>query len=174
MKIIQSNVTSINGMIAREDGEEDWLPSDGWDEFVDDAKRCGNFIMGREAYELVMKLYPDHNFDDVDVPYKIIVTAQAGYQAPDGYVAVNSPEAAIKFLEEKDAEVGLLVGGGKLNSSFYLKGLIDEAWITVDPYILGKGRPVIGACDFETKLKLIDVIRLSKDRVQLRYSVVKG
>jgi dihydrofolate reductase len=174
MKVIQSNAISLNGMIARENGDEDWLPSEGWDEFVEDVKKFGNFIMGRETYELVMKLCPNYNFDNVEAPYKIIVTTRTNFPAPSGYVVVNSPEEAKKFLEDKHVETGLLVGGGKLNSSFYAKGLVDETWITINPFILGKGRPVIGDYDFKTQLRLDDVVRLNKDRVQLRYTVVKS
>jgi len=160
-------------MLARENGNEDWLPSEGWDEFVEDVKKYDNFIMGRETYELVMKLYPDYNFDNVEASYKVIVTSQLDYQAPNGYTVVHSPEQAKEFLDMNKAEVGILVGGGKLNSSFYAKGLVDEAWVTVNPIILGKGRPFVGSFDFETQLKLLDVVRLSKDRVQLRYTVIK-
>jgi dihydrofolate reductase len=173
MKLVQANAISLNGLIARENGEEDWLPAEGWTEFVDDAKKYGNFIMGRETYELVMKLYPDHNFDDVDVPYKIIVTSNATFTVPDGYVVVRSPEEAKTFLTERNTKVGLLVGGGKLNSSFYARSLIDEVWITMNPHILGKGRPFISSADFDIKLKLTDIVRLNKDRVQLKYTVAK-
>lgn len=173
MKIVQSNAISLNGMIARQNGDEDWLPSEGWDEFVEDVKKYDNFIMGRETYELVMKLYPDYNFDNVEASCKVIVTSRPDYRAPNGYTVVNSPEEAKEFLEAKNAEVGLLVGGGKLNSSFYAKGLVDECWVTVNPVILGKGRSFVDSFDFETRLKLVDVVRLSKDRVQLRYAIMK-
>jgi dihydrofolate reductase len=125
MKIIQSNAISINGMLAREDGNEDWLPSEGWDEFVEDVAGFGNFIMGRETYELVMTLYPDYNFDNVDARFKIIVTSNRDFDCPDGYQIVDSPEAAIDLLEQANIEAGYLIGGGKLNSSFYEKGLIN-------------------------------------------------
>ena len=173
MKLVQTNAISLNGLIARENGEEDWLPTDGWTEFVDDATRYGNFIMGRETYKLVMELYPDHNFDDVDVPYKIVVTNNPDFAAPEGYIVVRSPEEAKTFLTEKNAKVGLLVGGGKLNSSFYDRGLVDEVWITINPHILGKGRPFISSADFDIRLKLIDIVHLNKDRVQLKYAVAK-
>ena len=130
--------------------------------------------MGRETYELVTKLYPNFNFDNVEATHKIIVTSQLNYRAPNGYIAVGSPEEAKKFLEAKNVEVGLLIGGGKLNSSFYAEGLIDECWVTVNPIILGKGRPFVGNLDVDTQLKLVDVVRLDKARVQLRYSVIKG
>lgn len=171
---MQSNAISLNGMIARENGDEDWLPSEGWQEFVEDVKKYGNFIMGRETYELVTKLYPNYNFDNIEATYKIIMTSQPDYQTPNGYITISSPEKAKAFLEEKNIKVGLLIGGGKLNSSFYSKSLVDETWITVNPIILGKGRSFIGNLNFETQLKLIDVVCLNKDRVRLRYAVVKG
>lgn len=173
MKVIQSNAISINGMIARENGDEDWLPSEGWDEFVADVARFHNFVMGRETYELVMKLYPDYNFDNVDAKFKVIVTANIDFVAPNGYTVVHSPQDAVKFLESKDMEMGLIVGGGGLNSSFYAEGLIDEMWLTVNPTILGKGRPFVATGDIEVDLRLSDVVRLTKDRVQLRYTVIK-
>lgn len=173
MKIVQSNAISVNGMIARENGDEDWLPSEGWDEFVADVMQYGNFIMGRETYELVMKLYPNYNFDNLECNYKIIVTKNRNFIKPDGYVVVDSPEAAIDILEKIGNEIGLLVGGGRLNSSFYKAGLIDEIWLTVCPTILGEGRSFIGTQGLEVNLKLIDAIKLSKDRVQLKYTVIK-
>ena len=171
MRIVQSNAISLNGLIARENGEEDWLPSEGWSEFVEDANRFRNFIMGRETYELVMKLYPDHNFDDVKVPYKLIVSNDTGFIAPESYTVVHSPQESKLFLEDKGMEVGLLVGGGRLNSSFYACNLIDEVWVTINPHILGKGRPFISSGDIDIELKLADIVRLNKDRVQLKYMI---
>jgi len=173
MKIIQYNNSSLNGFIARKDGREDWLPNEGWDEFVNSAQEFGNFIMGRETFEIVTKIDPDYNFEEADVPYKIIVTTNPDYAAPEGYIVAHSPQEARSFLAEKNVETGLLIGGGKLNGAFYANKLVDETWIMVNPCILGEGRPLIANSDFETKLKLIDVVRCSKDRVLLEYSVVQ-
>ncbi len=65
MKVVLTMAVSLNGLIAREDGQEDWLPSEGWDDFVNDVAKFKNFVMGRETYELVQNLYPDHNFDGI-------------------------------------------------------------------------------------------------------------
>lgn len=161
-------------MLARVDGEEDWLPSEGWNEFIEDVKKYGNFIMGRETYELVTKLYPDYNFNDVDALYRVIVTTRDTFLQPEGYTVVNSPEEAVDFLRSKDIKTGLLIGGGKLNSSFYTRGLVDEVWVTVNPVILGQGRPFIAERDFEARLELIDIAKLSKSRVQLKYRAIRN
>lgn len=152
-------------MLARVDGEEDWLPSEGWDEFIEDVKKYGNFIMGRETYELVMELYPDYNFNDIDAPYKVIVTTRNNFSQPEGYTVVNSPEEAVDFLHSKNIETGLLIGGGRLNSSFYAKSLVDETWVTINPIILGQGRSFIANYDLEVRFELTDVVKLDKSRV---------
>lgn len=65
------------------------------------------------------------------------------------------------------------MGGGKLNSSFYAKGLVDETWITVNPIILGEGRPFISNFSFEIQLELMDIVKFNKGLVQLKYRVVR-
>jgi len=174
MKIIQSNSISINGLLARENGEEDWLPSEGWDEFVEDVAQFGNIIMGRETYELVMKLYPDYNFDSVQAKLKVIVTTKSDYKCPPGYSVVYSPKEAVELINDSGFEVGLLIGGGGLNSSFFEEGLIDEAWVTINPIILGRGRPFIRDKDFEVEFELKEIKKLNKSRVQLKYKVISN
>lgn len=173
MKIVLANAISPNGYLAREDGQEDWLPSEGWDEFLIDAKRFNNIVMGRQTYELVTKLYPNYNFDDVDTGYKVIITNNQDFSAPDGYTVVHSPEEATGFLEEQGIGEMLLIGGGKLNAEFLKRKLVSEIWMTITPYLLGKGRQFIARGDFEAKLELIETIPLSKGRVQLKYRLIK-
>ena len=47
--------TSINGMIARENGDEDFLSHDNWISFKKLAEEIGFFIIGRKTYEVVQK-----------------------------------------------------------------------------------------------------------------------
>lgn len=166
-------VISPNGYIAREDGSEDWLPDEGWEEFVELAKDLNNIVIGRETYSQVTNRYKDYNFDNVPCKYKIIVTRNKEFQAPDGYKAVYSPEEAIEYIKSKGIEKIFLIGGGKLNSEFMKKGLVDELQLTVNPYIIGKGRSFLSPDDFEMPLKLVEHSKLSGDRIKLKYIVQK-
>ena len=163
---------SPNGYIAREDGDEDWLPSAGWDEFLVLAKEMNNIVMGRETYTQVTTRYEDYNFDNVDCDYKVIITRDKDFMAPDGYVVAYSPEEAINYVEDQGIEKLFLIGGGKLNSEFFKRKLIDELQLTISPYIIGKGRSFVAPEDFDTELKLAEVNKLSGGRVQLKYTVV--
>ncbi|MDZ7786457.1 MAG: dihydrofolate reductase [Candidatus Saccharibacteria bacterium] len=164
---------SPNGLIARENGDEDWLLSENWDDFLIVAKQCGNIVMGRETYEIVTRMYKNYNFDSVDVDTKLIVTTNSKFQVPAGYKIVVSPEEARDFVKSKNFDNLLLLGGGKLNSSFMKKGLVDKIHLTINPYVLGKGRPFLWPENFEYELKLESCENTSKDRVSLKYEVIK-
>lgn len=166
-------VISPNGYIAREDGSEDWLPEEGWEEFVKLAKNLNNVVMGRETYTQVTNRYKDYNFDSVPCKYKIIVTQNKKFQAPNGYRVVYSPEEAIQYLQSEDIENIFLIGGGKLNSEFMKKGLVNELQLTVNPYIIGKGRSFLAPANFEMPLKLVEHSELPGGRIKLKYIVHK-
>jgi dihydrofolate reductase len=173
MQVILDMVISLNGFIARENGDEDWLPHEGWEDFVAEAKQYGNIVMGRETYEQVTEKYKDENFDNVDVKHKLIVTTNKDFQAPNGYKIVHSPEEAVTYLKNASAQTLFLIGGGKLNSAFAKAGLVDQIQFTLSPYIIGKGRPVLAYDDFETGLTLLKVKQRSIGRVRLVYKVNK-
>ena len=171
MKVFLDMAISPNGLIAREDGDEDWLPSEGWDDFVVETKRFNNIVMGRETYEQVTKRYKDYNFDNVDCQFKVIVTRQPQFKAPPGYTVVHSPEEAISFLENQGIKELFLIGGGKLNSEFVKRNLVNQIQLTINPYIIGKGRPFLSPGEFELTVKVRNSKELTKGRVRLLYQV---
>lgn len=162
---------SPNGYIAREDGDEDWLPSEGWDEFLVLAKRLNNIVMGRETYDQVTSRYKDYNFNNVECQYKVIVSRDKQFSAPAGYYVVHSPEEAISFMKSKGVTKLFLIGGGKLNSEFIKRKLVNEIQLTINPYIIGNGRSFIAPADFDLTLRLTGHKELTKGRVRLEYEV---
>lgn len=171
MRVVLDMVISPNGFMARENGDEDWLPSEGWDDFVSEAKTYDNIVMGRETYEQVTEKYENTNFDDVAVTHKLIVTRNKEFPTPPGYIVVYSPEEAIEYLEKQGVKTLFLIGGGVLNSAFAARRLINRVQLTVTPYIIGRGRPFLSPADFEFGMTLISTKRLSLGRVRLVYKV---
>lgn len=167
-------VISPNGFIARENGDEDWLPHEGWDDFVAEAKEYNNIVMGRETYEQVTEKYGSENFDSVPVSHKLIVTRNNDFQAPGGYTVVHSPDEAIEHLAKSGIETLFLIGGGRLNTAFAKQGLVNQVQLTITPHIIGKGRPFLAFDDFEFGMTLLEVKQLSIGRVRLVYAVNPG
>lgn len=79
----------------------------------------------------------------------------------------------MKSLEHEGIKQVCISGGGGLNSSFMKENLIDEMYLDVEPTMLGKGIKVFADSNFERKLRLIQIKRLSKDEVQLHYKILK-
>ena len=171
MNVILDMVISPNGFIARENGDEDWLPSDGWDDFVAETKQYNNIVMGRATYEMVTDKYENANFDSVKVDHKLIVTNSMDFQAPKGYTIVHSPEEAIDYLDRVGIRKLFLIGGGILNTAFAKKKLINQVQLTITPYIIGKGKPFLAFDDFEFGMTLIGFKQLSLGRIRLVYKV---
>jgi dihydrofolate reductase len=165
---------SPNGLIARDNGDEDWLPEEGWTEFVEEAKQFNNIVMGRETYEVVTRLYKDHNFDSVDIDHKVIVTTNKDFKPPDGYMVVHSPEEAIDYISSKNIESLFLIGGGKLNAEFLKRKLVNEIELTINPYVIGKGRPFIFPTEFDVPLELLEYKELSKGRIFIKYRCINN
>lgn len=172
MKVILFMAVSVNGIIATPNGEEDFLSHENWVNFIDLAKKAGNFIYGRKTYESVIK-WPERFLKDIqDIPFPVVISNQLE-KAGNGFIIAKSPENAIKTLEEKGCEKILLTGGSVNNNSFAKKGLIDEVIFNINPVIVGQGIPVFAADDFEIDLELIEHKTLNKDTVQLHYKVLK-
>ena len=68
---------------------------------------------------------------------------------------------------------GAKFGGGTLNTSFMAENLIDEIYLDVEPIVFGKGIRLFKENDFEAKLKLLEIKKLSNDEIQLHYQVLK-
>jgi dihydrofolate reductase len=171
MNVILDMAISPNGLIAREDGDEDWLSSDGWDDFVLEAKQHDNIVMGRETYEQVTRRYEDYNFDSIDCKFKVIVTRDNQFKAPNSYHVVYSPEEAIEFIKSKHLKTFFLIGGGKLNAEFLKRRLVNQIQLTLNPYIIGKGRSFIDSEEFDARLKLLSHQELSNGRLRVIYQV---
>ncbi|MCX6815936.1 MAG: dihydrofolate reductase family protein [Candidatus Aenigmarchaeota archaeon] len=171
MKVILFMSMSVNGIIAREDGSEDFLSDENWKVFCKLAKQMGCFVIGRKTYETVMRLYKNYNFDDVKAK-KIVVSTSSNF-SPAGYTVAKSPKDAIKKAKNVGFKQILLTGGSRLNSSFLKENLVDEIILNIEPAILGKGIKLFAEDAFERRLSLIKTTKLKSGIVQLHYKVKK-
>jgi len=166
-KIRCSMVISPNGYISKLDGNEDWIAQVNWDDFVADAEECNNFIVGRTTYRAVPEL------DGIKAAHRVVVSSKGDLKVRPGYKIVHSPQEAVDYLAGQGVEGILLIGGGEINASFANAGLINELELTIEPYIIGKGKQVLAAGDYELPLEFIKSEQLSQGRVKILYKVKK-
>lgn len=171
MKVILTMAVSANGIIASKTGSEDFLSHTNWVQFVKLAKKVGCFMWGRKTYEAVIKWEGDY-LNDLEGVKKIIIS-QSNLDLKEGFELVDSPENALKMLENNGFKEAIITGGSTVNSSFAEKGLIDEIIFDVNPSILGEGIPVFKPIGFELSLELINTEKLNDGIVELHYKVKK-
>ena len=161
---------TVNGYIARENYDEDFLSHQNWKVFIKLAEDIGLFIVGRKTYEEVKK-WKEYNFDSVKAK-KIIVSRGKQSKLETGYVSANSPKDALDKASKLGFTKVLLTGGGTLNGAFIKAGLVDEIIINIEPFVLGRGIRIFSEETFENKLQLLKVKKLN-EIVQLHYKFVK-
>lgn len=151
---------SLDGYIARPDGDIDWLT-----EFPNPSKIDYGYKDFFESVDMVIvggQTYRDIICMDVVWPYKSKTT----------YVVTRNPidlNKEVKFITENifDAICQLkrgegrdiwLVGGGELTSMLLNENLIDEMIITHIPIILGQGIPLFPNSSKESRWNLKDCV----------------
>ncbi len=143
--------TSLDGYIADQKGEIDWLhaipnPENddmGYHEFISTVDAL---VMGRTTFETVLGF-------DIDWPYKIpvFVLSRTLNTVPEdltGKVKLikGSPPEILKSIRDKGFQ-NLYIDGGTTIQGFLKEDLIDQIIITTIPVLLGGGSPLFGALD---------------------------
>jgi dihydrofolate reductase len=172
MKVILYMAMSVNGLIARENGDEDFLSETNYQTFVGLAHKSGCMIWGRKTHEAVRN-YERDAFKPIEDIKKIVVSRNIDFQLEDGFEIVKSPKKALDKLNQQGFKEVILTGGSSLNSSFAKENLIDEVILNIQSIIVGEGVPLFSPENFELALKLKEVKKVSNEIIQLHYIVNK-
>jgi dihydrofolate reductase len=164
--------TSLDGYIAKKDGNLDWLtkvpnPDDsdfGFSEFI---KRIDCIIMGRKTFEVIV------GFDDWIYTKPVFVLSNILKEIPTGYenkVEILNGELKniLKLLNERNFN-NMYIDGGKTIQSFLKENLIDEIIITRIPVILGNGISLFAEMDLEINFEHIETEIYNNSLVKSRY-----
>ena len=173
MKVTLYMAMAVNGIIARENNEEDFLSHYNLEVLCRLAKEFGCFIWGRKTYEVVQTWGEGYMTEEIKNAKKIVISRDAGFKVKEGYEVATSPSEALKKLAEAGFAKAILTGGSQINSAFAKEGLIDEILLNIEPVFIGKGIPLFALEDFQLNAKLVSVDRFGYGGVSLRYEVVK-
>ena len=171
MKVTLFMAISLNGIIATLDNQEEFLSHANWDEFVKVVQKCGCLIWGRKTYELVRK-WDKSYLDPFKNIVKVIISRDRDLKLDPGFVLADSPQSGLKLLKDKGFKEVILTGGSTNNSAFAKLNLIDEVTLNIEGVIVGKGIPLFNPEEFELKLQLKTVKKVTENILQLHYKVV--
>lgn len=149
---------SLDGYIARPDGDLDWLTNfpnptgtdHGYKELM---KSIDTVIMGNGTYQEIISF-------DVDWPYKdkstYVLTRYKNNLPPKENVTYITDDvvASIHQLKLQDGKDIWLVGGGQTVTLLLNHDLVDEIQICYIPLVLGEGIPLFPNKPKESKWEL--------------------
>ncbi|KZB64512.1 dihydrofolate reductase [Thalassospira lucentensis] len=170
-RILGYIASSLDGMIADQDDNLDWLFAyDGMElgdhDYNKFLKRIRTVVMGRRTYDFIARQPSDWAYG----AQRVIVVTSRPIENPVAEIEVRSDvDALIKELRALDDGDIWMLGGGQLQMAFLERGALDEIEIYVMPEMLGGGRQLFPMTGFRTSPTLISVQALDRGCVRLHY-----
>ena len=157
MKTIVYIGTSLDGFIARKDGDIDWLTRFANDEAIHAYEKFMSgidaIVIGRGTFEKVL------TFSSWPYTKKVFVLSTSIKEVPDSV----KEKAVILSMKPKDlllylSGIGILniyIDGGIVIQDFLKEDLVDELIIAKAPVLIGSGIPLFGYLDFDLQFRHI-------------------
>jgi dihydrofolate reductase len=165
--------TSVDGFIARLNGELDFLPPGGgephgYDELI---ATVDALVIGRKTYETVLA-YAEWPYGNKQVivlsnrPIDLSAARGGRVEQMDG-----SPAEIVSHLSARGFH-HLYVDGGITIQGFLRAGLIQRLIITRVPVLIGAGIPLFGALPQDIKLRHVGTQGYATGLVKSEYQVI--
>jgi dihydrofolate reductase len=160
---------SVDGFIARANGDFDFLPADpephGYDEFI---ASVDTIVIGRNTFEIVLKFdawpYGDKRVVVLSShPIDLSVVKGGVVEQMDG-----EPAEIVARLEATGAR-HLHIDGGITVQRFLRAGLIQRLIVTRVPVLIGDGIPLFGALPHDVRLEHVSTRSFPSGLVQTEY-----
>jgi len=165
--------TSLDGFIARPNGDHDWLPEGGgephgYNEFM---ASIDAIVIGRKTFEKVL------SFGGWAYGKKWVVVLSShpvDLSAAVGGVVeqMAGPPAEIVSRLAASGARHLYVDGGITIQGFLRAGLIQRLIITRVPVLIGEGKPLFGTLGRDIRLRHVATRHFPSGLVQSEYEVV--
>jgi dihydrofolate reductase len=179
-KIIVYIATSVDGYIARPDGDVEWLNRRprtvdyGMKEFY---PTIDTILWGRKTYDWALAYYQQKGrksgmFDTKLANY--VFSRKPPKRTAPGVEFVSEPvKAFAQRLRTSPGKHVWMMGGGELIASFLDDGEIDEFDIHVIPTLIGEGIPLMAPRYRDVPLQLRSARKYPDGVVRLRYEVTR-
>lgn len=163
--------TSLDGFIARANGDFDFLPAGGgephgYHEFM---ATVDALVIGRKTYETVL------GFDAWPYEKPVFVLSTRALDAPPAGAVVERMSGPPGEIVSRLVARGIghiYVDGGITIQRFLQAGLIQRLIITRVPVLIGSGIPLFGALPHDVILTHIGTHQYASGLVQSEYEVV--
>ena len=164
--------TSLDGFIARSNGDLDWLPAGGgephgYDEFIAGVDAI---VIGRKSFEKVLTF---ETWPYGDRRVVVLSSRPVDLSAAVGAVVeqmAGSPTEIVTRLADTGAR-HLYIDGGITIQRFLRDGLIQRFILTRVPVLIGDGIPLFGTLPRDIRLRHVATRHFPSGLVQSEYHI---
>jgi len=166
-------VSSLDGIIAKEDNSVSWLESPGEvyekgvsdDNAEDVVKAIDCFVLGSRTYEHALQLgWPYGDTPTVVITSRVLPSTRESVEFYSG----DLKRLVDEILAPRYGNIWL-VGGAMVCRSFLRLGLVDEISLVIVPVLLGKGLRLFDNSGIESKWHLKNAVAYKTGYVELLY-----
>lgn len=166
-KIILYVATSLDGYIARENGEIDWLLNEKDYRSTGIIESVDTIILGNRTYKQAL------SYDEF--PYKekncyVFTKTIMGKNEDVTFINDNFGEFMEELRQQKGGNI-LLMGGTRTMELLTKDNLVNEMIVCIHPIILGSGVGLFKKYENEIKLSLLGNRAFDSGLVQLHYRI---
>ncbi len=163
--------TSLDGFIARKDGDIDWLTQFANDEAIQAYEEFNNkidaIVIGRGTFEKVL------TFPSWPYAQKAFLLSTSIKKVPDILkekitIILMKPKELLSYLSGNGFS-HIYIDGGKVIQEFLKENLIDELIISKVPVLIGNGIPLFDYLDADLQFKHIQTQIASNGLVRSYY-----
>ena len=157
-KYVAYVATSIDGRIAKNSlSKVDWTSKEDWNFFQKSLTQSTAVIVGSHTYKNYRESLKKRN--------TIVLTSKVPAPKIEGSVIFLNPKKSnIKdFVHSKKYKKVAVIGGSKVYDFCLKNKMLDELFVTVEPYVFTTGVPMFSSNIFKKyKFKLQSIKKLNK------------
>ena len=174
-KVLYYVASSLDGFIATEDHNLDWLLAFGFEAFQDHYDKflagVGSLVMGSTTYRWVRRQEPD-SWAYGTMPCQVLT--HGSLQAPPGsgvrFSSGDISRICADAVRDAAGRNVWVMGGGDVAAQFAEAGLLDEIRVTYLPVALGAGRPLLPVSTPTAPMRLAGTTSFNGGAAELRFS----
>jgi dihydrofolate reductase len=167
--------TSVDGFIARLNGDLDFLPADGGEPhgYTEFMATVDALVIGRKTFETVLG-YADWPYGDKRV---VVLSSRildfSGVRGARGVVEqmAGDPAGVVARLTASGVQ-HVYVDGGVTIQGFLRAGLVQRLVITRVPVLIGEGIPLFGSLPRDVRLRHVGTQHYPSGLVKSEYEVI--
>jgi dihydrofolate reductase len=180
--VIYSMMVSLDGFIARPNGDLDWvIVDDELHRFANERERnVGAHLYGRRMYEAMAAHWPAADqhpgAHEVEVEFALLWQQMPKVVYSTTLERVDWNARLVRDVDADDvnalkaaSDADMSVSGARIAATFMQLDLIDAYELYVQPVILGEGIPLFASPDATRNLRLVETRTFDSGVVYLHY-----